>query len=56
MSDETFIIRDVVLPLIPEDIPESLKEYLIELEAVLTKDLRGSMYINKVLEDGYIGN
>lgn len=54
MSEDT--IRVINFPKLPEDIPDDLREYLIELERVLQSSLKGSMYMDKVLEDGILGN
>ena len=51
-----FNIREINFPKIPDDIPESLKEYLSDMEITLRDSLKGSIYIEKVLEDGVIGN
>ncbi len=51
-----FTIREITFPKIPDDISDSLKEYLMQLERTLRESLRGSIYIEKVLEDGIFGN
>ncbi len=56
MPDDEFTIRELNLPVIPEDIPESLKDYLRELELVLRQSMKGTLYWEKVFEDGIMGN
>ena len=52
-----FTIREINFPKIPSAyISPELKAYLIELEHVIRDSLKGSIYIEKVLEDGIIGN
>ena len=40
----------------PENLDIEMLEYLRELERVLQEALVGSMYMNRVIEDGIIGN
>ena len=54
--NEDKIILDINLPAVPNDIDESLRNYLIELNNVLEESLRGSMLLRKTLEDGIFGN
>ena len=51
-----FIIRDITFPPIPDGESEELKEYLRNFERLVRDSLKGSLYIEKVLEDGIIGN
>lgn len=53
MAEDT--IKQVLFPVQPLDISEEMKQYLIELERVLQEALIGSMYMNKVIQDGIIG-
>jgi len=53
---EEFNIREINFPIIPDGESEELKDYLRKLERVLQESLKGSIYIEKVLEDGIIGN
>ncbi len=48
--------REIQFPTIPDDASEEMKEYLRELERVLKESLVGSIYIEKVLADGILGN
>jgi len=49
-------IREPSFPVIPDDAPESIKDYLRQLELMLKYELKGSEYMNAVIEDGVIGN
>lgn len=56
LIDENSIVPEVNLLLPPEDLPEDVKKYLNELVRDLENKLRGSSYMQKVLEDGIFGN
>ncbi len=49
-------IRIINFPTLPSDQSEEMKDYISELEHILQDALKGSIYINTVLEDGIIGN
>ena len=51
-----FNIRQINFPTIPNEVTPEMKQYLIELERVLQESLKGSIYIEKMLEDGILGN
>ena len=57
MAENT--IREIQFPKIPlasDKIPKELVDYLQQLENVLRTSLKGSMYIERMLEDGMLGN
>lgn len=54
MAEDTITIINFPKP--PEGESEEMKSYLRELERTLQKALAGSMYMNKVILDGIIGN
>ena len=56
MPGAEFMIRDINFPEIPDSLDDELKEYLRNLTLVLRDSLKGSMYIEKTLESGYIGD
>jgi len=51
-----FNIREIKFPNIPDDTTDEIKQYLIELERTLRESLKGSIYIERLFEDGIIGN
>ncbi len=55
-TDEDKIIPEVIFPPIPEDIDSELRVYLMELEKVLRRSLRGSMFLEDTLQTGILGN
>ena len=53
---EDLVIRRILFPAMPSDIPESLQTYLRELERTLEDSLKGSMLLESTIEDGILGN
>ena len=54
MAEEN--IRPVTFPVIPTTLDDDMRNYLIELERTLQESLKGSIYIETVLQTGIIGN
>ena len=51
-----FNIREIQFPTMPNDVSDEMRDYLVELERVLKDSLKGSIYIEKIFEDGIFGN
>ena len=56
MAEPDVSLPSVNFPPPPEEASQEMKDYLLELERVLGDALRGSIFINKTLEDGILGN
>ena len=56
--DEDKIIPEITFPPIPsvDNIDPELRTYLSELENMLRRALRGSLFMEKTLQDGILGN
>jgi hypothetical protein len=54
MTEEN--IPPIIFPAIPISADEEMTNYLIELERTLQDALKGSIYMNTVLRDGFLGN
>ena len=53
---EDTVVPEVQFPVMPDSLDEETKKYLTELEIVLRESLKGSLWLNRVFEDGKIGN
>lgn len=54
--DEEKVIPEINFPILPKNIDDEMREYLTELERVLRDALKGSLLLERTLQDGIFGN
>lgn len=55
-ADENKVVPEIQFPNIPESADEDMKKYLIEFETVIRGALKGSLWLERLFEDGILGN
>lgn len=54
--DEEKVVPEISFPIIPDNVDEKMRDYLTELERVLREALKGSLYLQRMFQDGHFGN
>lgn len=54
--EEKQTIKAITFPIIPDDVSDEMRDYLMQLERVIESSLIGSLYLEGVLRGGILGN